>query len=306
MNATISAVCDRIAGHAGTLLGARWGFAGLADGDLRPIETLEARTHRAEAGTWLGSSRWPGLLEPDGPVACARSLLGLDIQGLIVLGGNGSLLGAQRIAEHFSPVVFVPCTIDDDIPGTRTTIGLDSAVDYAVDVIERLRCTGRSLPGRGFLVQTLGGSNGRLAGAVARAAGVDDLIVPEHPVELQCVADRFRRLASEGTAIAVMCEGVSDGVSVAGELARLSGVRVHPTILGHAQRAATPTEVDQGLSKQAAELAVEQVISAESCRLDLQVELPALSIPLTQSLERQPEPLASAQPLGGTSHEPVR
>ena len=264
MNTAISTVCDLVEDCRGTVLGVRWGFEGLARGDVREIDAREAREYASEAGTWLGTSRWRGLLDPEGQARCWRTMRNLRADGLLVLGGDGSLLGAQLLAERFSPVAFVPCTIDNDIPGTAATIGADSAISYAIDVIDRLRCTGRSLPGRGFVVQTLGAPHGRLATAVAQAAGVADTLVPKHSDELERVAEHLGALAASGAAIAVMCESVSDGVTVAAELARLSGVRVHPTILGHAQRAATPTALDRRLAQNAAQAAVEQVLCSKS------------------------------------------
>jgi 5-dehydro-2-deoxygluconokinase len=288
MNAVISGVCERVEAQGATVFGVRWGFAGLARGELVQITSSEAARYAGQAGTWLGSSRWGGLHDPAGAHDAARKLAGLDIDGLIVLGGDGSLMGARRLAEQLAPVVFVPCTIDNDIPGSAMTIGVDSAVRYAVDVIDRLRVTGRSLPGRGFLVQTLGGSNGHLACAVAEASGVQEVLVPEQPFELDHVAARLGQQARTGTAIAVMCEGVSDGVTIAGDLARLSGLRIHPTILGHAQRAGTPTATDRQLAERAAETAVAQLATGRSAYISLAGQA-AFTKPL---LENDAPPLA--------------
>jgi 6-phosphofructokinase 1 len=264
MNAAIAEVCDAMETRGGSVLGVRWGFAGLARSDVAVIHAHEARRHAAHAGTWLGTSRWPALRDdPECSAICTRVLAAHRASGLIVLGGNGSMLGARRLSEAFSPVVFIPCTIDDDIPGTAASIGTDSAVSYAAEVIDRLLCTGRSLPGRGFLVQTLGAPHRRLTHAVAAAAGVEEVISPE-PHHLERVAERLAELAPAGGAIAVMSESVGDGVTVAAELARRSGVRVHPTVLGHAQRAATLTARDRRLATHAARAAVEQLTKAQS------------------------------------------
>ena len=106
---------------------------------------------------------------------------------------------------------------------------MDSAIGYALDVIDRLRVTGRSLPGRAFLVQTLGAPNGYLAAAVAAAAGIEEVLVPERPYDLDDLGRRLRDGAVAGTGIAVMSEAVGDAVGVAAELAARAGIRVHPT-----------------------------------------------------------------------------
>jgi len=269
MNAAINGAYDQIKAHGGQTLGVRFGFAGLAKRDAHSITADEARSHLGRSGTWLGSSRWPDMRSDAGVKSCVNALSDLKVDGLIVLGGDGSLQAACRLAAHFSPIAFLPCTIDNDIVGTPMTIGMDSAVNYAVDVLERLRCTGRSLPGRGFLVETLGGSSGNLADAVAHKAVISDVLVPERRTDLGDIAERFRQLAPTGAAIAVMSEGYGDAVSISGELTRLSGVRVRPTILGHAQRAADPTRLDRTLARRAAEAAVDELASGDSTFISL-------------------------------------
>ena len=146
---------------------------------------------------------------------------------------------------------------------------MDSAIGYAMDAIDRLRITGRSLPGRAFLVQTLGAPNGFLADAVAAAAGIDDVLVPERPYDLDALADRLRELSKTGSAIAVMSEAVGDAVRIAEALAARGGIRVHPTILGHAQRAATPSALDRALGQAAGRAAVSALARGESAFIGL-------------------------------------
>jgi 6-phosphofructokinase 1 len=137
----------------------------------------------------------------------------------------------------------VPATIDNDVEGTETTIGFDSAVAYALGVIGQLRTTGRSLPGRIFVVETLGGPTEHLAVAVARGAGIEHVLVPGAELRMDGLAER----AEAGDAIVVMSEGAGDAVSVAAEITARTGVRARYTILGHAQRAAPPSLDDVAL-----------------------------------------------------------
>ena len=166
----------------------------------------------------------------------------------------------------------MPATIDRDLEATDLTIGMDSAVAFAVDTIERLRITGRSVPGRAFVVQTLGAPHGFLAEAVAAAAGIDDVIVPERATDLDALAARLRERAASGSAIAVMSEAAGDAVRVSEALRERAQIRVHPTILGHAQRAATPSAVDLALGEAAGRAAVDALLRGESTFIGLEAD----------------------------------
>jgi 6-phosphofructokinase 1 len=263
MNAIVAGACDEVERLGGRALGIHGGFAGLAGRRASPITARQAHDHVQEAGTWLGTSRWPQLREPEGRAACRDAIESLAITGLLVIGGDGSAKGARALADTV-PVAVVPATIDRDLEGTELTIGLDSAIAYATDTIDRLRVTGRSLPGRAFLLQTLGAPSGFLADAVAAAAGIDDVLVPERPFDLDDLGRRLRERSADGPAIAVMSEAVGDAVRVAEALAARSGLRVHPTILGHAQRAATPSALDRALGEAAGRAAVSALAASES------------------------------------------
>jgi 6-phosphofructokinase 1 len=157
---------------------------------------------------------------------------------------------------------------------------MDSAIRYALDAIERLRVTGRSLPGRAFVVQTLGAPNGYLADAVAAAAGIDEVLVPERPYDLDKIGLRLRDQAATGAAIAVMSEAVGDAVSIATALAERAGVRVHPTILGHAQRAATPSRLDRAAAEAAGRAAVDELAAGRSTFINVSAAGAAMPTPL--------------------------
>jgi 6-phosphofructokinase 1 len=282
MNAVIAGACallERLGGHA---LGVLGGFAGLASRRAEPITALQAGTHMHEPGTWLGTSRWPRLRDPDGLAECRAAVRELAVTGLLVIGGDGSTRGARALAPDV-PVAVVPATIDRNLEGTDLTIGMDSAIGYAMDAIDRLRITGRSLPGRAFLVQTLGAPNGYLADAVAAAAGIEDVLVPERAYDLDALAGRLRELSLSGPAIAVMSEAVGDAVRIGEALAVRSGVRVHPTILGHTQRAATPSALDRALGQAAGRAAVARLTRGERAFVGLASDGTVAPVALVQA-----------------------
>jgi 6-phosphofructokinase 1 len=284
MNAVIAGACDRIEALGLRAYGVLGGFAGLADGRIAALDPVEARSRAHEPGTWLGTSRWPRLTTAEGVRACGAALAAGDIDGLLVVGGHGSAEGARAL-EGALPAAFVPATIDRDITGTGATIGMDSAIGYALDAIDRLRVTGRSLPGRAFVVQTLGAPNGYLADAVAAAAGIEEVLVPERSYDLDDLGRRLRDKAHSGAAIAVMSEAVGDAVDVAAQLAARAGVRVHPTILGHAQRAATPTPFDRAAGHAAGHAAVDELASGRSAFVAIAAGGAVAARPLSPNFE---------------------
>ena len=284
MNAVIAGACDRIDALGGQAVAIRGGFAGLAEGRTMAIRPDEASAHAHESGTWLGTSRWPALLTSEGRRACTMTLADQAISALIIIGGNGSARGAKVLGDLL-PVAFVPATIDSDIEGTDATIGMDSAIGYALDAIDRLRVTGRSLPGRAFLVQTLGAPNGYLAAAVAAAAGIEEVLVPERPYDLDDLGRRLRDKAAVGTGIAVMSEAVGDAVSLGAELAARAGIRVHPSILGHAQRAATPSPLDRAAGDAAGRSAVDALADNRSVFVTIAASRAVTPVSLTSSSE---------------------
>lgn len=208
--------------------------------------TLADAMHRFHrAGTWIGTSRWPDLQAPDGLAAATQGIEESGLDSLIVVGGAGSLAGARALHGVGVPVVGVPATIDNDVPGVPVTLGLDSAVNYALRVIDDVRVTATSLPHRAFLVETLGGSSGNLARAVAEAAAVDLVITPEDADAWHAVVARLPAEVEAGHGLVVTGEGVGPAQSVADDLQDATGLRIRVTVLGHGQRAASPTAADR-------------------------------------------------------------
>jgi 6-phosphofructokinase 1 len=269
MNAVIHGASRALQEHGGTLVGFRRGLEGLVGNDVVTIDAQTSLTASAVAGTMLGTSRSRALLDEGGLDRSVANATASAPDGLIIVGGNGSLKAAQLLATRSLTVAFVPATIDNDVPGTERALGFDSAIAYAVDVVERLRITAAALPGRAFLVETLGGDNGNLARAVAASGSVETVLTPEEPIELQLVADALKRQAESGAAIAILCEGVGNAVHLASLLDALCDARIRPTILGHAQRAADPSHFDLTVGRLAGETSVVEFVAGRSCFISL-------------------------------------
>jgi len=264
MNAVLSGALDHATDLGIDLVGIEAGFAGLCAERTRALGRPEVDAAAGRAGTILGAGRFPELKTSSGVQRCRDAIGALALDGLIVVGGDGSMTGAAALAVAGTIVVGVPATIDNDVPGTGLTIGHDSAVNYGVRAIDDLRMTATAMPGRAFVVQTLGGYSGNLARAVAAAIGVVDLIVPETPPDLDAVAARIRELTPGGHVIVVMCEGAGNAVALADDLGNRSGMRVHVTILGHSQRGVTPTAIDRTLGRAAGSAAVDALAAGRS------------------------------------------
>jgi 6-phosphofructokinase 1 len=272
MNAAIAAVVEH--GHAAGFetVGFRRGYLGASLGEKQLIRPDEAEAHARQAGTWLQSSRYPAMKTADGLNAVVTQVASGSFAGVVVIGGDGSLNGARRLAEEGVCVAFIPATIDNDVPGTEMTLGHHSAVSYAVQIIRQLRLTGYALPGRAFVIQTLGGAGHRLAQAVADAAGIDDLLTSDSEDEIARIGAGLLERSVDGNAIAVMPEAIGNAVDVAAQLQHKTGIHVHPTILGHSQRAAPTTDVDLKFASSAGREAVAKVLRGESALIALNAE----------------------------------
>ena len=244
--------------HGDELLGFEDGYTGLLHGRAVHLPAAAVEPNAGLAGTMLGTSRNPDVRQEEGIKRALAAARAARLDGLVVIGGNGSLIAASRLAGAGLAVSFVPATIDNDVPGSAVTIGFDSAVAYAADAVQRLRVTGKALRGRAFLLQTLGGGTSNIATAAARASNVDLVIAPHVAYSLEEIARALAVAAPRGDAIAILAEGSGDAVLVADKLQEMAKVRVHPTILGHAQRAATPTGFDRRAAAEAGAAAIAQ------------------------------------------------
>jgi 6-phosphofructokinase 1 len=244
------------------VLGVREGFTGLLRGDFLELNPAETLRYARLGGTFLGTSR-----EPDFSAKVPRAVARLEEAGathLLVLGGNGSLAGAAKLAEAGFPVVGIPCTIDNDVAGSEESIGFDTALNFALFVLDGMRDTAEALP-RLFALETLGGDTGFLAAAVYAAGGGDALLVPEEPLGLDGIAAGLREaLERQRYAVVVASEGYPDLLGVLGGLEETLSLRLRPTRLGHAQRGGRPSGHDRLLARGLAQRAVKALTWGEA------------------------------------------
>src|SRR6185295_10636058 len=197
MNAAIRAVV-RAGVHQGwEVFGIRRGFSGLIAGNLINLEARDVGGILQQAGTMLGSARCPEFRTEDGRVEALRQLGAHDIDALVVIGGNGSQTGAEQLARAGFPVVGVASTIDNDLCGSEITIGVDTALNIALEAIDRLKVTASSHQ-RAFLVEVMGRDCGYLALAAAVAGGAEAAVIPEMEMDPENLATELREAYQRG------------------------------------------------------------------------------------------------------------
>ena len=248
----------RLASQKGDqVLGAPGGFAGLLDGQLaaidRPLLTLLA----GRGGSILQSSRAPALQQPNARDRLHQVMRRHKIDNLLLFGGDGSIRHVlPLLAEWGISTIVLPTTIDNDVAGTDYTLGHDSACNFALQAVDGIRATANALPGRIFLLETLGAPTGHLALAIAYASGAHLALLPEYPLELNWLANRLADTVDrDGYALVVLSEAYPDISRLLEEIPRLSGVRVRYTALGHAQRGADVSHRDRLIAREMSRIA---------------------------------------------------
>ncbi len=253
MNAAIRAVTRSGLEQGWAVSGIRHGYSGLIDGNFEPFTARSVGGILQQGGTVLGSARCPEFTTDDGRRRALRSLAQHGIDALVVIGGNGSQAGAYALAQLGYPVVGVASTIDNDLVGSDVTIGVDTALNIALEAIDRLKTTASSHQ-RAFLVEVMGRNSGYLALMSAIAGGAEVAVIPEIEMSPEEVAEQFSRAYELGKAhaLAVVAEGARNN---AGALAAYFkehqariGFDVRATTLGHVQRGGAPTAYDRILA----------------------------------------------------------
>ncbi len=258
MNAAVRAV-TRKAEHEGLeAYGINYGFAGLLAGDIFKIDSRTADDIINRGGTILYSARFPEFAEEPVQLKGIEQLKKFGIDAIIVIGGDGSYHGALRLNEHGFNAVGLPGTIDNDIPFTDFTIGFDTALNTAVDAMDKLRDTAASHE-RTFVVEVMGRNAGDIAMWAAVASAAEDVIIPEKDFDVAAVAEKLKSSRARGQkhAIIVLAEGVMTAAEFAEKLEPYGDFQLRATTLGHVQRGGVPTAFDRVLASRMGVYAVE-------------------------------------------------
>jgi 6-phosphofructokinase 1 len=267
MNAAIRAVVRTAMSNNARVLGIANGYEGLVNGEFRPMGARDVGGILQRGGTVLQTRRSQRFREPRGQREAIRRMNEAGMDGLIVIGGDGSLRGAHALTTQGVKVVGIPASIDNDIWGSDIAIGVDTALNTIMEAVDKLRDTASS-HGRAFLIETMGRNSGYLAVMAGIVCGAEIVLMPEVPSTVeevaQAVEDAYRR--GKTHAIIIVAEGANIHTT---ELARFIdemdvGFDTRVTILGHIQRGGRPTAFDRLLAARMGVKAVELLLADQT------------------------------------------
>lgn len=251
MNAAVRAVVRKALYEGMEVYGINRGYAGMVAGDIVKFSTKDVTGIMSKGGTFLRSARYPEFAQLEGQLKGIEQLKKLGIEGVVVIGGDGSYHGAMRLTEHGFPAIGVPGTIDNDIVGTDYTIGFDTAVNTAIEAIDKISDTSFSHK-RTFVVEVMGRNAGDIAVWAGLATGADQVIIPEEDFDINEVVKRNMdgyENRGKSHAVIVLAEGVMSAdefVAKMKEAGDTSDLRA--TNLGHLLRGGSPTARDRVLA----------------------------------------------------------
>lgn len=263
MNAAIRAAVRTAKFMGMKVFGIRKGFKGLLASDIYEMESKDVSDIIQRGGTILRSARCPEFHDEEVQRRAATIARVFGIDGLIVIGGNGSFLGARALSKFGINVVGIPATIDLDIPCTDYTIGFDTAVNTAMENIDKIRDTSASHE-RVSIIEVMGRDSGYIALWCGIISGAEDIIVPENPFEFNDIIKLILENRQRGKShnLIINAEGVGNSLEMAKKIEEITGIPTRATILGHLQRGGSPSAKDRFHASLMGKYAVELVSRA--------------------------------------------
>ncbi len=246
MNAAVRAVVRTAISLGMTVKGIRRGYAGLIEDDIIDMDARSVSDVINRGGTILYTARCPKFRTEEGVIEAVQTCKKHGIEGLVVIGGDGSYRGALDLSRHGVPCVGVPGTIDNDIGCTDYTIGFDTAMNTAVEMVDKIRDTAQSHD-RCSVIEVMGRHAGYIAVQTGIAVGATAIMVPEVPVNMESIIRKINTTKQNGKKhfIVIVAEGVGGTEEIAKQIMTGTGVDTRATILGHVQRGGNPTLRDR-------------------------------------------------------------
>ncbi|CAM3522685.1 6-phosphofructokinase [Cytobacillus oceanisediminis] len=267
MNAAVRAVVRKAIYHNIEVYGVYGGYSGLMTGNIKKLDLGSVGDIIHRGGTVLHSARSEEFKTKEGQQKGIEQMNKHGIDGLVVIGGDGSYRGARALTEQGFPCVGVPGTIDNDIPGTQYTIGFDTALNTVIDAIDKIRDTATSHE-RTFIIEVMGRDAGDIALCAGLAGGAETILIPEEGYNMDEIADRLKKGHERGKkhSIIVVAEGVCSGVDFAKQIKETTNFDTRVSVLGHMQRGGSPTAFDRVLASRLGARAVELLIEGKGGR----------------------------------------
>jgi len=261
MNAAVRAVVRTGIYHGLEVFGIMRGYSGLIENDIFKMESRSVANIIQRGGTILKTARSKEFLEPAGRKIAYDNLKKLGINGLVVIGGDGSFKGAQKFSNEFDiPCIGLPGTIDKDIAGTDFTIGFDTAVNTAVEAIDKIRDTADAHD-RLFIIEVMGRDAGYIALHSGIATGAENILIPERKTDIEALISSLQEKAKRKKLVNLIVVAEGDGFGGANEVAKVIKERLNAdtrtTVLGHIQRGGAPSCLDRLIASRMGYAAVE-------------------------------------------------
>ena len=268
MNAAIRAVVRTGLSKGMEVMGIYRGYNGLINGDIKNLSVRSVSDVIQHGGTMLYTARCKEFRFEEGLQKAKKTCLEHGIEGIVVIGGDGSFRGAADLSARGIPCVGIPGTIDNDISMSEYTIGYDTAMNTAMEMVDKLRDTSQSHD-RCSVVEVMGRNAGYIAVNTGIACGATCVIVPEIPWTIEAVCEKIKRTRETGKHhfIVVVSEGVGNAAEIAKDIEHYTGVESRATILGHVQRGGSPTIRDRVAASELGYYAVQLLFEGKGNRV---------------------------------------
>jgi 6-phosphofructokinase 1 len=268
MNPAIRAVVRSAISKQVEVVGIYNGYVGMIENKMQALQMRDMANIIQRGGTILKTGRSAEFLKPEFRAKAAQNLKAHGIEGLVCIGGDGSFRGAQALYnEHKIPVIGIAGTIDNDVYGTDDTIGFDTAVNTALQAIDKIRDTADSHD-RIFIVEVMGRNSGYIASQVGLAGGAEEILTPDNLVPVDKIVENLKNSRAKGktSSILITAEGQKPGraYDLAEAIRKKSGFDAKVCILGHQQRGGSPTAHDRVLASRLANAAVEALLAGKT------------------------------------------
>jgi 6-phosphofructokinase 1 len=266
INTAIRAVVRTACHYDIEVLGIQKGYEGLINGEIINLDRLSVSGIISLGGTILKTVRSKNFLTEAGQEQAVKTIEENNIEGLIVVGGNGTMAGAHILANKYNiPTIGIPATIDNDIGGVDLAIGADTAINVAVDALDKIRDTATSLE-RIFVVEVMGRDSGYLALQAALAGGCEEVLIPEQDFDEEKMIKEISEANIKGKIswIVIVAEGKAKADDIAKTIIKETGLETRVAVLGYIQRGGSPTAFDRIIASRLGSYAVEVLMRGET------------------------------------------
>jgi len=290
MNAAIRAVTRKALYHNLEVIGIHRGYQGLITEDFSPMNVSSVAAIINKGGTALKTARCEQFKNQEGFSKAVQFVRKCNIDAIAVIGGDGSMTGAQKLSEAGIPTVVIPATIDNDMPGTEYALGFDTALNTILEAVNKIRDTSLSHD-RVAIIEVMGRHAGQLALYAGISCGAEHILIPEIPVEIDNVCRGLVRSKERGKmfSIIMVAEGAGRGYEIAAQIAERIPLSSNVTILGHIQRGGNPTAKDNIIASCMGAVAVDSIVAGHYNCLISQQQGNIITLPYEEAFKMKRE-----------------